>query len=112
VYLQGTSLNSKRRDEPMMTNHDTNHDTNLTKDILRYISQAIYYRYSLTDEQVQNLILRHATVSFSHRRCEFRLPKKFQIANHEFLDYELLSMRAKHVKQFQTAPSEVERCRF
>ena len=42
----------------------TNHDTELTKDILRYISQAINYRYSLTDAQVQNLILRHATVSF------------------------------------------------
>jgi regulator of sigma D len=31
----------------------TNHDTNLTKDILRDISQAIYYRYSLNDAQVQ-----------------------------------------------------------
>jgi len=29
----------------------TNHGTNLTKDILRDISQAIYYRYSLTDAQ-------------------------------------------------------------
>jgi hypothetical protein len=42
----------------------TNHDTDLTKDILREISQAIYYRYSSTDAQVQNLILRHATGSF------------------------------------------------
>jgi hypothetical protein len=42
----------------------TNHDAELTKDILRDISQAIYYRYSLTDAQVQNLILRHDTRLF------------------------------------------------
>jgi hypothetical protein len=42
----------------------TNHDTDPTKDILREISQAIYCHYSLTDAQVQNLILRHATRSF------------------------------------------------
>jgi hypothetical protein len=58
------------------------------------------------------LILRHATAPFFHGRCEIHLPKKFKLSASEFLNYELLLMRAKHLKHFQTAPSEVARCRF
>jgi hypothetical protein len=57
-------------------------------------------------------ILRHATVSFFPSRWGFLRSKKFKLSASEFLDYELLLMRAKHLKHFQTAPSEVARCRF
>jgi hypothetical protein len=36
-------------------------------------------------------------------RWEIRPPKKFKLSASEFLDYELLLMRAKHLKHFQTA---------
>jgi hypothetical protein len=59
------------------------------------------------------LILRHArSLIFPMIAGEIRPPKKFKLSASEFLDYELLLMRAKHLKQFQTAPSEVARCRF
>ncbi len=59
------------------------------------------------------LILRHTTAPFFPMTAgKFPVLRNFKSPINEFLDYELLSMRAKHVKQFQTAPSEVARCRF
>jgi regulator of sigma D len=49
VRFSSPAATQNADNEPMMTNHDTD----LTKEILRDISQAIFYRYSLTDEQVQ-----------------------------------------------------------
>ena len=40
---------------------------------------------------------------FFCRRQRILFPKKFKLSASEFLDYELLLMRAKHLKHFQTA---------